>query len=111
MDTPEQKWTVHDRYGNTVYLTAERWQHILESRPELEAHFNDVLDTLRTGARKQDPLIPNKYRYSKRCEALLPENTHLVVVVIFQMRLDTQGRYVPNNFVVTGWATYLWSRR
>jgi hypothetical protein len=51
MDTSEQKWTVYDRYGNTVYLTAERWQHILESRPELEPHFNDVLDTLRTGAR------------------------------------------------------------
>jgi hypothetical protein len=70
-----------------------------------------LLDTLRTGYRKQDPLIPNKYRYAKRCEALLPENTHLVVVAIFQTRLDAQGQYGPNNFAVTGWATYLWSQR
>jgi len=111
MDSPGQRWSVHDRYGNTVYLTAERWQHILESRPELEQHFDDVLDTLRTGDRKQNALIPNKYRYAKRYEALLPENTHLVVIVIFQTRIDAQGQYVPNNFVVTGWATYLWSQR
>jgi hypothetical protein len=70
-----------------------------------------LLDTLRTGERKQDALIPNKYRYSKRCDTLLPENTHLVVIVIFQTRLDTQGQYVPNNFVVTGWAAYIWSQR
>ena len=25
--------------------------------------------------------------------------------------VDTQGQYVPNNFVVTGWATYIWSQR
>jgi hypothetical protein len=111
MDMAGQRWTVQDRYGNTVYLTAERWQHILESRPELELHFDHVLDTLRTGERKQDALIPNKYRYSKHFDVLLPENTHLVVVVIFQTRLDTQGQYVPNNFVVTGWATYIWSQR
>ena len=111
MDIPGQRWTVQDRYGNTLYLTVERWQHILESRPELKPHFDPLLDTLRTGDRKQDPLIPNKYRYSKRCDALLPENTHLVVLVIFQTQLDAQGRYVPNNFVVTGWATYIWSQR
>jgi hypothetical protein len=111
MDMPGQRWTVQDRYGNIVYLTAERWQHILESRPELELYLDHVLDTLRTGDRKQDALIPNKYRYSKYFEALLPENTHLVFVVIFQTRLDAQGQYIPNNFVVTGWATYIWSQR
>ena len=49
--------------------------------------------------------------YSTRCDALLPENTHLVAIVIFQTQLDAQGQYVPNNFVVTGWATYIWSQR
>jgi len=29
-----KKWTVQDRYGNTIYLTEERWHHILESRPD-----------------------------------------------------------------------------
>ena len=111
MNLPRHMWTVQDRYGNTIYLTAERWQHIVESRPELEPHFDQWLDTLRTGYRQQDALIPNKYRYYKRCDALLPENNHLVVLVIFQTRLDAQGQYVPNNFVVTGWANYLWSHR
>ena len=32
MDIPGQRWTVQDRYGNPLYLTVERWQHILESR-------------------------------------------------------------------------------
>ena len=32
------RWTVQDRYGNTVYLTEERWQHIIEAinHPEME---------------------------------------------------------------------------
>jgi len=111
MDMPRHVWTVQDRHGNTIYLTAERWQHILESRPELKPHFDKFLETLRTGYRRQDALIPNKYRYYKRFDALLPENNHLVVIVVFQTRLDAQGQYVPNNFVVTGWATYIWSQR
>jgi len=46
------KWTVKDRYGNTIYCTEERWQHILESRPELELFFGRFLETVRTGRRK-----------------------------------------------------------
>jgi len=104
------KWTVQDRYGNTIYFTKERWQHILESRPELEPHFDRFLETLRIGGRKQDPLIPNEYRYYRRFDELLPENNHLVVIVIFKTRIDEQGRYVPNNFVVTGWAKHIQPR-
>jgi len=103
--------TVQDRYGNTIYFTAERWQHIVESCPELELHFDKFLETLRTGRRNQDTLIPNKYRYYKRFDELLPDNNHLVLIVVFQTRLDEQGRYVPNNFVVTGGANYIRSQR
>jgi hypothetical protein len=105
------KWTVQDRYNNTIYLTEERWRHILESRPELEPFFDKFLVTIRAGQRKQDALIPNEYRYFKQFDELLPENNHLVVVVIFKMQLDEAGNYVPNNFVVTGWATYIMARR
>ncbi len=101
-----RKWTVQDRFDNTIYLTEERWQHILESRPELRQHFDRLLETLRTGHRKQDPLIPNKYRYYKRFDELLPENNHLVLIVVFKTQIDEHGEYVPNNFVVTGWANY-----
>ncbi len=100
-------WTVQDRYGNTIYLTEERWKHILESRPELEPHFDRFLETLRMGRRKQEPLIPNKYRYYRRFDELLPENNHLVLIVVFKTRLDEDGEFVPNNFVVTGWAKYI----
>lgn len=102
-----KKWTVQDRYGNTIYLTEERWHHILESRPELEPFFGNFLETIRTGQRKQDVLIPNEYRYFKQFDELLPENNHLIAVVIFKTQLDAVGNYVPNNFVVTGWAKYI----
>lgn len=100
-----------DRYGNLIYLTEERWQHILESRPELEPYFEQLVDTIRDGKRKQDPLIPNKYRYYKFHEKLLPENNHLVVVVIFKTSSDSQGIYQHNNFVVTAWANYILSTK
>lgn len=106
-----KKWTVQDRYGNTIYLTEERWQHILNSRPELEPLFDEFIETIRTGRRKQDALIPNEYRYAKRFDELLPENNHIVVVVIFKTLLDETGNYIPNNFVVTGWAKYIRPKR
>lgn len=105
-----QKWVVQDRYNNTIYLTEERWAHILGSRPELEQYFEQFLETLRTGYRKQDALIPNKYRYFRYFDGLLPDNNHLVLVVLFRTRLDEQGQYVSNNFVVTGWASYIHSQ-
>jgi len=104
-------WTVRDRYGNAIHFTEERWQHILDSRPELESHLERFLETLRTGRRKQDVLTPNKYRYFKQFDELLPDNNHLVVIVIFKMRINEGGEYVPNNFVVTGWANYIHPKR
>lgn len=35
----------------------------------------------------------------------------LVVIVIFKTGLDEHGQYIPNNFVVTGWANYIYSQR
>jgi hypothetical protein len=101
------KWTVHDRYGNAIYMTQERWKHILESRPDLEDHLDEFLETLRTGRRRQDSLVPNKYFYYKHFTSLLPENNHLIAVVIFKTQVDESGNYVPNNFVTTGWAKYI----
>lgn len=106
-----KKWTVQDRYGNEIYLTEERWHHILEARPELESLLDDFLETIRTGFRRQGTLIPNEYRYYKQFEALLPENNHIVVIVIFKTQLDDVGNYIPNNFVVTGWTKYIVPKR
>jgi hypothetical protein len=63
----------------------------LESRPELELFFGRFLETVLSGRRKQDPLLPNEYRYYKRFDELLPENNQLVVVV-FKTRLDEHGQ-------------------
>ncbi len=106
-----KKWMVEDRYGNTIYLTEERWRHILTSRPELEPFFNEFLETVRTGRRKQDPLMSNEYRYYKQFDKLWPENNHLVAIVIFKTHLHETGNYTPNNFVVTGWAKYIIPKR
>ena len=38
--TGGRRWTVHDRYGNEIHLTHERWEHIIEpiSHPEMAAY-------------------------------------------------------------------------
>jgi hypothetical protein len=47
-DVP-QRWEVYDRYGNKIYMTAERWYHALRSRPWLAGYLDEVLITLRQG--------------------------------------------------------------
>jgi hypothetical protein len=106
-----EKWIVHDRYGNKIYLTEERWHHILEARPELEPFLDKFLETIRTGNRRQDALIPNEYRYFKQFDELLPENNHIIAIVMFKTKLDDAGNYVLNNFVITGWAKYIVPKR
>lgn len=77
----------------------------------LEPFHEQFLEAIRTGRRKQEPLIPNEYRYYKQFDGLLPENNHLIASVVFKTQLDETGNYVPNNFVVTGWANYLEPKR
>ena len=101
-----ERWEVHDRYGNAVYMTAERWQHILQSRPWLADYQADILNTLRQGRRKQDMLNPRKYKYYWPCDKLFPDFNHLVVVVLFGETLDKQGRVMANNYVATAYAVF-----
>lgn len=105
------KWTIRDRWGNEIYLTEERWQHILESRPGMDPFLDEFLETIRTGRRKQDALLPNKFFYYKRFDALLPENNHLIAVVLFRLRSAADGTSRPNNFVVSGWMKYTRPKR
>lgn len=109
--TESQHWEVHDRYGNTIYMTAEQWQHALESRPWLANYHDETLTTLRQGRRKQDILNPRKYKYYWPCDDLLPDFNHLVVVVLMGETVDTEGRVVPNNYVTNVWAVFIYGRR
>ena len=105
------KWTVRDRWNNEIYLTEERWQHILESRPEMESFLDEFLETIQTGRRKQDALLPDKFFYYKRFDELLPENNHMIAVVLFRFRSAVDETSHSNNFVVSGWMKYIKPKR
>jgi hypothetical protein len=104
-------WQVHDRYGNRIYMTDERWQHAQEKRPWLSSYLDDALAAIRHGRRHQDPLNPRKYRYYRPCPALEPEFNHLVVIVLFGESVDETGQTIPNHYVVNVWAVFIYGTR
>jgi hypothetical protein len=72
------RWSIQDRYGNSVDLTQERWEHIIENinHPEMQEYEEELKETVRLGTRKQDALNPQKYLYSKDFARLPANNTH-----------------------------------
>lgn len=103
--TNGQIWTVRDRYRNDVYLTGERWQHIIEpiNHPDMIHFTAELQETIRSGHRKQDPLNPQKYRYSKAFDSLDNDNTHIVAIVLCRFREGEGGYPEPNNYIVTAY--------
>ncbi|MDQ3249532.1 MAG: hypothetical protein M3Q45_10065 [Chloroflexota bacterium] len=101
--TDSVRWRVFDRQGNQIYLTQERWAHILatDSHPEMEDFEEELKETIRQGRRRQIPIQPQKYEYSKAYGHLVDNNTHIVALVLFRMRGNEQGRPVANNYIVT----------
>lgn len=90
-----------DRQGNTVYLTEERWDHIVGHHPEMEGYERELRETVRLGTRHQDPVNPQKYRYARAFPNLAEDNTHVVVIVLFRFCEDEDGIFRANNYVVT----------
>ena len=84
------RWTVHDRYGNAIYLSQERWEHIVAAinHPEMLEYEIELQETIRSGLRKQDALNPHKYRYTKE---------------FFHFRSGEQAEPLPNNYIVTAY--------
>jgi hypothetical protein len=77
-------WTQRDRFGNEIYLTRERWAHIVapDDHPEMAAVFEHLAETIRYGRRRQDACDPNGYQYtglSRICR--MPTRTWLFVFV------------------------------
>lgn len=95
--------TVHDKWGNEIYLTEERWRHIVETHDEMEDYREHLFLTIRTGQRRQDAFDPSKYKYTKRFSDLPFGFTHVVVVVKFSHRENSQRTKRPNNFVLTAY--------
>lgn len=103
--TAGRRWTVRDRYGYEIYLTDERWKHILDpmNHPEMIECEEQLKDTIRTGVRKQDSLNPRKYRYSKAFDNLVMSNTHIIAIVLFGFSQDELRQPVPNNYITTAY--------
>ncbi|MGZ9164315.1 MAG: hypothetical protein ACXW4U_03980 [Anaerolineales bacterium] len=99
------RWTVQDRSGNSIYLTQERWEHIIESinHPEMEDSEEELKETMKTGSRKQDSLNPQKFRYSRKFDNLPAGNTHIVAIVLFKLQEGAIGEIISNNFIVTAY--------
>ena len=99
------RWSIQDRYGNSIYLTHERWEHITEdiNHPEMQGFEEELKETVMIGIRKQDALNPQKYRYSKDFDNLTATNTHIVAIVLFGLREGETGEIASNNFIVTAY--------
>ena len=97
------RWSVRDAYKNEIYLSDERWEHIVTSHPEMSACEEQLKQTIRNGTRKQDLLNPSKYRYSRAFADLAEDNTHIVAIVLFRMREEKPDSVLPNNYVVTAY--------
>jgi len=106
-----RRWTVRDRRGRKIYLTEERWRHIVELHDELSDLFDDVLDTIRKGRRRQDPHDPQTYKYYRRCERLPLPYTHIIVAVAFRFRVLPDGSMQPNNFATSAWGVHVYRER
>jgi len=98
-----KRWTVRDRQNNEIYLTQERWEHLIDpdNHPELAEHEEQLKETVRSGKREQDDLNPRKYRYSKEFNDLPLDNTHIVAIVLFAFVEIEDGQIEPNNYITT----------
>lgn len=112
MDSSGKRWTVQDRYGNVIYLTQERWGHIIDgtNHPEMDDYEEYLRTTIKRGRRKQEPLNPRKYRYNHPFDNLPDDVNHVVAIVLFDFDVDEQGQTISNNFVTTAFFKHIWSK-
>lgn len=105
-----KRWAVRDRYGNHIYLTEERWEHIIDpiNHPEMMEYETHLKDVIRFGHRKHDVLNSQKYRYSQPFADLGDANTHIVAIVLFRFSEGTDGKPVPNDYIVTAYQKAVW---
>jgi len=90
-----------DKYGNQIYITDERWDHIYKRHPEIKGFEEDVIKTIRTGHRKELVLEPNVFRYSKLFVDLPFNHSQIIVIVKFSQKTNKTNQVIDNNFVIT----------
>jgi hypothetical protein len=104
-----KRWTVRDRDGNQIYLSQERWQHIVgsDNHPEMIDFEGALRTTIRLSQRRQEPLDPRKYRYTLAFDDLPDDSNHVVAIVVFGLEVDAEGRTAPNNYVATAFFKHM----
>ena len=108
--SPGRRWTITDRYGNRIYLTEERWLHIVDdnNHPEM-ARFEEYLKrTIQSAKRQQEPLNPRKYRYSLNFDDLPEGFNHVVAIILFDFDVTSQGMTSANNFITTAFMKHIY---
>ena len=96
--------TIYDKHGNLIYLTDERWNHIVEFHEEMLNYKKDLIKTLRFGKRKQDPYDPSIYTYYHEFGDLERGFNHIIVVVKFGFTKTIE----LNNFVLTAYQKFIY---
>jgi len=97
---------VQDRQGRSIYLTQERWEHALDHPGMDIGLLGQVLETLRTGRRRQDLYDHTKFKYTRSFSDLPMDYTHIVVVVKFGWR--ARDPHTINNFCLTAYLVERW---
>lgn len=96
---------VKDRWGHTIYLTWERWEHALGHPGMHEGLLEYVLETLCRSGRKQDRYDQSKFKYTYNFPDLPLDYTHIEVVVKFGWHgMPAEA----NNFVLTAYLVEKW---
>jgi len=98
-------WTQQDRFGNEIYLTAERWAHIVDpdNHPELEPYFDLIRETIQRGWRRQDTFDPRSWEYYCPFTDLPLDYTHIVVAARFRRVAGPDGIEREEKFVKTAY--------
>jgi hypothetical protein len=103
------RWTVRDREGNFIYLTEERWRHIIDANnhPEMADYEEHLKTAIRRSRRRQEPLNPRKYRYACPFDDLPDGSNHIVVIVLFSFDVNERGDTIQNNYVATAFFKHI----
>lgn len=83
-----------DRDNEHIWLTEERWDHVIEGHPEMETLFSEIIETVQKGKKFSFRGDPGKYKYKRRFDHLLPDFNHIVAIV----------RLHPRKFLITAYA-------
>ena len=97
MSSGGKRWTVYDRDGNSIYLTDERWMHIVDfdNHPEVTEYESHLKVTLRKGHRRQEPLNPRKYRYVFPFDDLPDEFSISLLLSYLALTLMNKAKQYP----------------